>query len=146
MQRRIDSGILAILTLGLVLLTAAPCGADFMNGSFEQDSWAPGWYKNVTPTGWTMGINNGYMHGVHTLPKTSINASFGPTPFGTQFIELDGDGRQCNCCAGHSWVEQMLPLSINKIHRLTFAVASEQYGNANQLSSWVTVTGSWPGG
>lgn len=125
---------LALLTLGLAISTAN--AQTITNGSFELDTYGVTSLSSGGPlTGWTITTSgtNGYPYGVN-------NTSYGPTPYGSQFILLGYYGN-----ASHNYIEQTISgLTAGTTYDVSFAVATEGYsdgfgpGNHSQLTASIS--------
>ncbi|MBI1802866.1 MAG: T9SS type A sorting domain-containing protein [Ignavibacteriae bacterium] len=152
LRRAVVSTLLANLWIGtsamlLVLFALQAQAQTFVNGSFEIDSWAPGYSSDCTGppisiTGWNYVKNGGYGSVFHN------SAPYGPTPYGNQFINLDG-GVLGYCGPGNSYVEQTVAgFTPGQSYQLSFFISSEASQGTNSPISRiaVTLTGATPAG
>jgi hypothetical protein len=118
MSKTLIGAVLAIL----VVPTLALAGPIVNNGSFEADTFSTGGTLGLgctnTLTGWVA-----HCSADSTYPWGTSNGSYGPTPYGNQWVILGdygGDG---------SWIEQAVSgFTVNTSYTLSFAIASEEPG------------------
>jgi hypothetical protein len=118
MSKTLICGIAAMLVVPMLALA----GPIINNGSFEADTFSTGGTLGLgctnTLTGWVA-----HCSADSTYPWGARNGSYGPTPYGNQWVILGdygGDG---------SWIEQAVSgFTVNTSYTLSFAIASEEPG------------------
>jgi len=110
--------------LSALFLSACNAGAQTpANPSFEANAWSPGLQTLIgsgAVNSWTYNANGSSGLGVKE------SSPYGPTPYGGQFVVLDGSG------ANHAYIEQTISgFTPNIVYRLSFSIASEAGGVGN---------------
>jgi hypothetical protein len=129
-RRHAHRSFAVLLILACALSAGQGVAQTVQNGSFEDDAWIPGFNDFVVPHLWSLDYNRGYSDGMR-----NDGGTIGPTPYGKQFYNLDGDGKHCNSfptipngvtCYGHAFIQQAISgFTIGKQYVLSFAIASE---------------------
>ena len=112
--------LVAVFVAGLVCPAIAQTPS---NSSFEADIWSPGIQTLVgagAVNSWTYNANGS--SGLGVLESTP----YGPTPFATKFVVLNGSG------ANHAYLEQTISgFTPGWVYRLAFSTASQAGGLGN---------------
>jgi len=134
---------LLLALCGLTAASGSSLAQSFNNPSFETDAWPVGFVSDcvappITVSQWTYNKNGGYGGHVH-----NGSPNYGPTPFGDQFILLDGGTTAANpsCRLGDAYVEQTVSgFVVGLPYQLSFSISSEASGFPSQAISRIAVT------